>query len=406
MNAHAKAQSDAMKAVAISATVNLAEFRAAVAIASELIENRNTYPALGCILLTAGEVVVVSYRGIDNSFRLPVTGAGHGSVLIPKRALAAFLRGATGETATISKKPDEADVTFADAAGFVLKAVPEGQQSIIDDYASKVPADTPALALADGVLAHLFALTMPFISNEATRYYLNGVCLQFEDGGHTIRAIATDGHRLGSRAASLATKFLGKEVSYIVPNDAVTFLAKHMAPLEIRARLTDRIATFTAGTMTFTTKLIEGTFPDWRRVVLDFSEAGVVEVDTKAARRFMGAARAIRHRGRFGQRALRIFVEAGRVMFESKDVDVGTITAPIEGTAPETIGGLSLVSSGSVRGPELPTDFGVNAAYLDGIFKMLGAKATRLLVRSPGDPIRVEVEGRESDIVIIMPMRV
>lgn len=418
MNAHASAKKSeaAEAAVSIDATVDLADFRAAISVAADLVEDRNTYPALGCILIEAGDGVVVSYRGLDSSLRRPVKGSGFGSVLLPKRVLTAFLRAASGDVVTIKKGAGDSDVTLADSAGLTMAAVPMGMGAPIADYVTKLLMTAREFALAEGVLAHLFAMTMPFISNEETRYYLNGVCLQFEDEGDTIRATATDGHRMGSRTAGLPARFkLAKDEAiptFIIPADAVKFLSKHIAALEVRVRITDALASFVAGGMVFTTKLIEGPFPDWRRVVPDFSHAGAVVIDQKDARRFLSAAKAMRPGSpRFGSRALRIFAESGRVKFEVKDHDTGTMTATIAGTAPNTIGGPLSVKTGSVAPAEVPTDFGLNAAYLHGVLKVVGGKTARLLVRSPGDPVRVtadeELPGQHmGDLVMLMPMRV
>lgn len=414
-----EANEAAESAIVLDATVDRIAFTKAVKVAASLVDRRPVYPVLGCLLIEASpDDLKVSFLGLDHSLSVPVDGGkGFGAALIPARALTAFLAGATGETVTIKKAAEATDLTLADGSGFRLDCVPMAPRTGVDSYARKLAHDAPNFGLADGVLKHLFALTEPFVSSEETRYYLNGVCLEIEDDGYTLRAVATDGHRMGSRTTPLSAKFkktVGSTWRYIVPRDAVSFVSKHMAAGEVRAKLNDQVAQFSGSGMVFTTELIEGTFPDWRRVVPDIADAEVVTLDAKDALRFIRSATALRPAKRYGSPAIAITADQGRPVFTVTSPDEGTVRGPILGTAPDTIakyGASPQADHDGRRLEQVPTTFGLNARYLADVLRALGEKTARVHVKDANSPVRITAEGGETgrhagDLLILMPMRV
>lgn len=382
---------------------------------------RVVFPALTCITLRGlGDEVEVAYTGVDHASRVRIPGAGAGGLLLPIRALNAFVLGARGEVTMTKGEADEM-VTLADGHGFTLKAVPlagaDLMASIIDRFHGSNENPGNSFALGDGVLADLLAFCSPFISNEETRYYLNGVCLAFEDEGASLRAVATDGHRMGARRVQLPAKWQGPlGGTHIVPRDLVTLVQRHAAGKEVKVTLYAApfdVAVFEiAGGLTIGGRLIEGSFPDWRRVVPGRSE-DFVEVDVADAKRVLKAFKPFSTDR--GGNAVRIHLEGKSVTFSASNPDTGELHATVDGNASgdiedyrfEGIAGLNRTEKkGEGRAP---TDFGLNYRYLAGMLDVLGrtTKRARLLVKSSGHPIRLEPAGEPGDdILILMPMRV
>lgn len=376
---------------------------------------RMAHPALSCITLRGlGDAVEVSYRGIDSESRFRVAGTGTGDVLLPVRALTAFGLAARGEV-TLTKAPADDAVQLADGHGFHFSAIPVAMKlgempSMIDRFTQASNAEPGhSFSLGDGVLVDLLAFCSPFISSEETRYYLNGVSLAFEEDGAKLRAVATDGHRMGARAIPLPAKWRGPlDTAVIVPRDLVTLVQRHAADREVKTTLYPSGVIFEiAGGLTIGGRLIDGTFPDWRRVVPAREAEGFVEVDIADAKRVLraiGAANGLR-----GANAVRIRREGDAVTFTYTDRDAGTLHATIAGTASEKIE--SYVAGFEAKAAaQAPNDFGLNFKYLTGMLTLLGrtTKRARLLVKTAGHPVRFEPAGDEpgDDILILMPMRV
>jgi len=105
------------------------------------------------------------------------------------------------------------------------------------------------------------------MSNEKTRYYLCGICLE-NDKDTGLTAIATDGHKLGKLKVKLP-ELLAKDFRVIMPVDAVTFLGK-ISKKEggsIEFEITDTTIKFTLGSLVASFKLVDATFPDWKRTL-------------------------------------------------------------------------------------------------------------------------------------------
>lgn len=390
----AKKKSNTPQADAITATVPLGELRAAVKKmqAVQRIDgwSGRIIPILSCLAIEADPAgVSVKCYGTDAHGSANVGGEGTGAVMVPAKSLSLFLAHATGDTVRIEKTKHDQAVTFSTGVSFKCDLVPLPHIDAATSVAQADMAGAAGFALGEGVLAHLLALTRPFISTEETRYYLNGVFFETDTSGLELRAVATDGHRLGSRKVTLpaATKPEGK---FIVPREAVDALHKLIGGAEVRVSFTDTHVEFTGNGVFIRSKLIDGTFPDWRRVVpQEFVTAVKAKTDA-----LMRAARI----AKFGERsaALKFEPKDSGVTVSGRSHNGDTITAVVPGG--RTVG-------------EKPITFGLNAKYVETAVRAIGEKAVEFLLNDSGGPMRLVPAGERpepfgGDILILMPMRV
>jgi len=121
-----------------------------------------------------------------------------------------------------------------------------------------------------GVLRDLIDRTRFAISTEETRYYLNGIYIHAteSEGQAVLRAVATDGHRL-ARVEEPLPEGAKAMPGVIIPRKTVNEIRKLAEETqdEIVVRLSDTKVQFALGTVTLTSKLIDGTFPEYERVI-------------------------------------------------------------------------------------------------------------------------------------------
>ncbi len=400
----------------ISATVPRLAFTAAVKVAASSPEcaERSIAPVLGCLMVGPD---AIEYRGCDASIRAAFAGGeGSGRVMLPARSLVAILSAMTAEAVTLTKDATAkvvelkcGDVTarlvplaVADApptidveAKSVVAAVPEknvqgrhGPETVPAVPEKVVDHGLRTFALGEGVLASLLALTRPFISTEETRYYLCGVALACEahPEGERLRAVATDGHRLGTRSVGLSAP-CEPFPTRIVPCDLVGFLAAHIGSREVTVRITTSRVEFAFGAVVVSGKLVDGTYPDYARVIP--AETGnTLTFESKDTVRLLLAQK--RMMGRMGV-AVKIETHPVGVTFTSKSPDAGELSARV---------------AAEVAGTPCPS-LGFNAGYLASVFQAFGSKRLRFQFDEPGSPCRVTDPDAPGDaLAVVMPMRV
>lgn len=235
-----------------------------------VIERRNTIPILGCVQID-GRLLRGTDLDVELAIKLPATEA-EGSICIDHRSLFALVRNIPGdETITIEGDGSSATVTFSSGRYDLATAPASDFPDInIDDNRHDVPIDGERLKAA-------ISFVSPSISTEETRYYLNGVCLDSE------RAVATDGHRMSIHPLGFDGTLFNK---CIVPRKTVSILNGLPAPKSVQIANDKKIGMMISfDGATVITKLIDGTFPDYTRVIPTSEPAAVVSLNRDEARR-------------------------------------------------------------------------------------------------------------------------
>ncbi|MFI0396721.1 DNA polymerase III subunit beta [Paracoccus jiaweipingae] len=356
--------------------------------AQSVVERRNTIPILSNVLIEAG-ADGVSFRATDLDTevvdRAPAQVQRPGAATVSAALLNEIAR----------KLPDGALVEIAtdDAAGRL--AVQAGRASF--NLATLPSQDFPVMANSEyganftakaPVLRRLFDKSKFAISNEETRYYLNGVYMHVAqtEGGAMLRCVATDGHRLARIDAELP-QGAADMPGVIVPRKTVAELRKLLDDddADIAVSVSETKVRFATPSITLTSKVIDGTFPDYTRVI-PTGNTRKLEVDAG------DFARAV-------DRVATVSSERSRAVKLTLDLDrlVLSVNAPDAGAAEEEL---------AVAYADEPLEIGFNAKYLQEIASQVDRENAVFLFNGSGDAALIREGNDSSAVYVVMPMRV
>ena len=237
-------------------------------------------------------------------------------------------------------------------------------------------------------LKRLIDKTQFAISTEETRYYLNGI--YFHSSGTaqapTLRGVATDGHRLAQLDLPLPDGATGMP-GIIVPRKTVGEVQRLIedGEAEILVELSQGKIRFTFARVVLTSKLIDGTFPDYARVIPVGNDKELV-VDKKEFEQAVDRVSTVSsERGR----AVKLSLSNGKLMLSVTNPDSGSATEEIE------------VEYGAE-----PLDIGFNSRYLLDIAAQLEGDAAVLKLADPGSPTLIQDRDTKGALYVLMPMRV
>ncbi len=356
--------------------------------AQSVVERRNTIPILGNVLIEA-EGEQVSFRATDLDIE----------VIDKARAMVSQAGATTVSAHTLHeitrKLPDGAMVELHDdgiagrlevRAGrshFSLATLPREDFPIMAnaEYACRFDCAAP-------VLRRLFDKAKFAISTEETRYYLNGIYLHAARGadGAVLRCVATDGHRLARIDADLPDG-AAEVPGVIVPRKTVGELRKLLDDdaAIISVSVSETKIRFSTPEITLTSKVIDGTFPDYARVI-PTANTKRLEVD---AAEFAQAVDRVATVSSERSRAVKMAIEDDRLVL--------SVNSPDSGAADEEM---------SVAYSDERIEIGFNAKYLLEIAGQVDRENAVFLFNSAGDPTLMREGNDESAIYVVMPMRV
>ncbi len=345
-----------------------------------VVERRQTMPVLANVLLgvaqgqlsiTATDLEVELVAATEVAVQEP------GDITVPGRKFLDILRALPEKVAVAVAVEGEKMVIKAGRSRFSLSTLPAAEFPVIEDINSQ---QTVQIARKD--LLRLLEKTHFSMAQQDVRYYLNGMLLEID--GQVLRAVATDGHRLALCEANLATKAKTSQ-QVIVPRKGVLELQRVLTPEgsagvaigtnHIRAQI---------GDVRFTSKLIDGRFPEYSRVI-PTSPGGVVRADRDVLRQALQRT-AILSNEKY--RGIRISVKKNAVTVQAHN--------PEQEEAEEEI-------EVNYEGADLEVGFNVNylldaLAAIDGQEVEIGLTDSNssCLIRSPGSA---------SERYVVMPMR-
>lgn len=360
----------------------------AVSQAQSVVERRNTIPILANVLIEA-EGSGVSFRATDLDIEV-----------VDKTIAQVERAGATTVSAVmlheiVRKLPDGALITLTDEAAqgrvviqagrstFNLATLPREDFPVMasSEYASNFAAPAP-------ILRRLFDKAKFAISTEETRYYLNGVYLHVAQGetGKVLRCVATDGHRLARIDAPLP-EGADDMPGVIVPRKTVNELRKLLDDdnAQIAVSVSETKVRFATPVLTLTSKVIDGTFPDYTRVI-PTGNTRKLEVD---ANEFAKAVDRVATVSSERSRAVKLSLDEDRLVL--------SVNAPDSGAAEEEL----VVAYSDER-----LEIGFNAKYLLEIASQVDRENAVFLFNSSGDPTLMREGNDTSAVYVVMPMRV
>lgn len=353
-----------------------------------VVERRNTIPILSNVLLRA-EGQSLSMKATDLDLEVteatPANIEQAGATTVPAHLLYEIVRKLSdGAEVLLSTNPDGASMTVASGRSkFSLQCLPEQD---FPDLTTGSFSHSFKLKASD--LKMLIDRTQFAISTEETRYYLNGIYLHTieADGKLKLRAVATDGHRL-ARADVEAPSGSEGMPGIIIPRKTVGELQKLVdnPDLTVSLEVSDAKIRFNIGEIVMTSKLIDGTFPDYQRVIPQANDKEM-RVDCQTFARAVDRVSTISsERGR----AVKLAIGDGHLML--------TVNNPDSGSATEEV---------AVGYESDAMEIGFNAKYLLDITAQLSGEEAIFLLADAGSPTLIRDTAGDDALYVLMPMRV
>jgi len=353
-----------------------------------VVERRNTIPILSNVRLEAGKAAL-SLNATDMDIEIvettPTDVSQPGTTTAPAHTLYDIVRklpdGAQIEVAIDS---DDAQLTLTSGRSrFALSCLP------VEDFPAMAVGDySHGFVLSAADLRTLIDRTSFAISTEETRYYLNGIYLHAgdSDGVQVLRAVATDGHRLARVELPLPD---GAEniPGIIVPRKAVTELRKLIdeSQDDVSLNLSEAKIQFSVGSVVLTSKLIDGTFPDYERVI-PLGNDKILEADRRA---FYDAVDRVSAISAEKSRSIKLNVEKGAVTLSASSPEAGSAVEEVEAS----------YDAGQL-------EIGFNSRYLLDILRQIEGDAARFTMADAASPAIIRDVADGSAVYVLMPMRV
>jgi DNA polymerase III subunit beta len=247
---------------------------AAIARAASISQKKSTIPVYTCALIRADGAVTIQASDMDSDTVETVKAlvVDPGACLVSAAMLSDIVRRwPKGSEVTITATTPDKVTVKCGRSQFSLAGLPP------EDFPSirEIPDTAVKIEMAASELVGIFDRTEHAVSTEETRYYLNGVHFHVVDG--SIRAVATDGHRL----AMVNTGISGDIPPVIIPRLAIPQLRRIIGDYDgpVTVSFTGQKVGFTLPTLEMVSKVVDGAFPDYQRVVPK-DETGVAHVAT------------------------------------------------------------------------------------------------------------------------------
>jgi DNA polymerase-3 subunit beta len=369
-------------------TIERAAFLKALNHVQSVVERRTTIPILSNVLLRAeAGRLALSATDMDLEIveRVPGQIEREGRTTAPAHTLYDIVRklreGAQIEIEASGER--NAMVLRSGRSTFTLACLPP------EDYPLMASGELPHnFSLSATELRTLIDRTRFAISTEETRYYLNGIYLHVTkaDEVPVIRAVATDGHRLARMEMVLPEGAAGMP-GVIIPRKTVLELRKLVeeSEEEVQIGLSETKIRVAIGEAALTSKLIDGTFPDYDRVIPSNNDK-ILEVDCKS---FAEAVDRVSTISTEKSRAVKLAIESGSLVVSA--------TSPENGTAVEEL---------EVRYLASPLEIGFNSRYLLDIAEQIDGEGAQFVMSDAGSPTIVRDSADASALFVLMPMRV
>jgi DNA polymerase-3 subunit beta len=372
-------------------SVDRAVLLKALAHVQSVVERRNTIPILSNVLLAASDAglrLTATDMEIAVVEEIPgVSVARPGRTTAPAATLYEMVR----------NLPEGAKIEFDHPGGDAPLAFRAGRFATslmvlpVEDFPAMTEGKLPhRFTLPAATLREMIDRTRFAISTEETRYYLNGIYFHTaeSDGQKVLRAVATDGHRLARVEEPLPEGAAGMP-GVIVPRKTVLEVRKLAEETqdEIEIRLSETKIRFAIGTVSLTSKLIDGTFPEYERVI----PRGNDKVLRVGKKEFAEAVKRVSAISNERQRPVKLTIDRNHLLL--------TASSPDQGQAQEEM------DEGTVSYEAGPLEIGFQARYLTDITDQVSEKLEFRFADSAAPTIVTDV-ARPEALYVLMPMRV
>ena len=370
----------------MKATIERATLLRSLGHVQSVVERRNTIPILSNVLIEASEGVGLRLMATDLDLQINETVEANvtqaGATTVSAHTLFDIVR-KLPEGSQVELYASESKMQVnAGRARFNLATLPR------DDFPVIAEGDLPTrFELPAGTLRQIIDKTRFAISTEETRYYLNGIFLHVSDEAQPVlKAAATDGHRLARVTVPRPDGAQGMP-GVIIPRKCVGELRKLLDEVDgtVQVSLSESKIRFGLGAAVLTSKLIDGTFPDYTRVIPTGNDK-LLKIDPRSFEEGVDRVATIASEK---TRAVKMALDRDRVTL--------SVTSPENGTASE----------------EIPADYGAdgieigfNARYLLDVCGQITGETSEFRFADPASPTLVLDPNDPGVQYVLMPLRV
>jgi len=367
----------------MKATIERAVLLKSLGHVQSVVERRNTIPILSNVLIEAREDGSIRLMATDLDLQVdesvPATVTQPGATTVSAHTLFDIVR----------KLPEGSQVELTAAEGkmqvvagrsrFNLSTLPRDDFPVIAEGDLPTRFELPAATLRQVIEKTRFA-----ISTEETRYYLMGIFFHVVE--EQLRAAATDGHRLARVTVARPEGAEGMP-DVIIPRKAVAELYRLLEELEgtVEISLSPTKVRFGLGSAVLTSKLIDGTFPDYNRVIPTANDK-LLKLDPKS---FSAGVDRVSTIASEKTRAVKISLDRDKVTL--------SVTSPENGLATE-----ELAADYGSDGLEI----GFNARYLLDILGEIDGDTVEVHLADAAAPTLLRENDKSNALYVLMPMRV
>lgn len=348
---------------------------------SGVVEKRQTLPILGNVLIRhkSGQLALT---GTDSETEIYIALDGvdgnAGETTVNARKLMEICRSLPDQATIEIETKDERVRLKSGRSVFTLQTLPAGDFPSVETLDWDIRARIKHSELKRTIRATSFAM-----AQQDVRFYLNGLLMEFRND--ELRAVATDGHRLAKTEADCKTAIEGVR-QCIVPRKAVIEMSRLLQDSEDVAeiKIGQNHVRLIANNVTFTSKLIDGRFPDYERVIPKKLEHNILlnrETLIDIIRRV-----AILTNEKF--RGIRLILKSGLLTVSGSNPEQEEATEEIE---------IDYV------GPEM--EIGFNATYLLDAMEALSSETVEIDLQDTNSSCVVKAPKEEDTIYVLMPLR-
>ena len=367
----------------MKATIERATLLKCLGHVQSVVERRNTIPILSNVLIEARDDGVIRLMATDLDLQVdesvPAQVAVAGAATVPAHTFFEIVRKLPeGSQVELSAAESKMQVV-AGRSRFNLSTLPRDDFPVIAEGELPTRFELPAATLRQIIDKTRFA-----ISSEETRYYLMGIFLHVADD--KLKAAATDGHRL-ARVTVDRPDGAESMPDIIIPKKCVGELRKLLDEVEgtVEVSLSATKIRFGLGSAILTSKLIDGTFPDYNRVIPTANDK-LLKLDPKS---FSAGVDRVATIASEKTRAVKMSVDRDKVTL--------SVTSPESGTATEEIA----ADYGSDN-----IEIGFNARYLLDILHEIEGDTVEVHLADAAAPTLLRENDASPALYVLMPMRV
>ncbi len=349
-----------------------------------VVERRQTLPILSNLLMSVADdqlALTATDMEVELVAKASLEDASGGEITLPARKLIDICRALPSGAKISVVVEGERAVIRSGRSRFTLSTLPASDYPSADR-----PADEASVSIKQGALKHLIDLTHFAMAHQDVRYYLNGLLLELS--ADLLRAVATDGHRLAVAETDIQAEVGDEPRTLILPRKGVGELQRLLGSDDESMELVIGSNAIRASfaELQFTSKLIDGRFPDYERVIPDAEACDKQLTLEKESLRQCLARAAILSNDKY--RAVRLSLAPGILRVVANNPEQEQAEDEME-----------VAYEGD------PLEVGFNVTYLMDALNALPGENARLFFTDASSSCLVTPEGGERCRYVVMPMR-